>query len=452
MRTLYLRFVAVALFAAATPVAAQVAPETCSAGSCEVRLTPAQLLQHVSALVHERRFAEARPLVDALAMSPAVAMEAHFLSGYIAVETGDLPQAIAQFRTALVDHPEQTRIRLELARAMMLHGDVGAADYHFRLAQQDRTLTPQVQATIRTARGILRDRRPWHFSTDFGFAPDSNINNGSSAQSVDVVLGNQVLPLELDEQARARSGVGQTGSLSAGYRFTFGNRAGLLVDADAQGVNYKGKTNDDYTAQLAVGPELRIGDTLSLSGQGVALQRWYGGKRAATQFGMRLAAQKTLDDGQRVGLTFDARHTASGFASDYSGWSLSAYATYERVVARSLIASASVFARTDRLNAAPYSSREVGLSVSLGGELPMGINAGLTGNVSRAAYDAPITLLSSVARGDWRYGMRAYAGLRSLRVFGFSPSASYSYTRNVSSLALYRSSRSRFAFSLARYF
>ncbi len=463
MRSTLFRVAVALLFAAAAPVSAETLGTdaamiagpvggTCSNGTCQVRLTPVQLLQHASALVQERRFDEARPLVDALAMSPAVAMEAHFLSGYIAVETGNLPQAIAQFRTALVEHPEQTRIRLELARAMMLHGDVGAADYHFRLAQQDRTLTPQVQATIRAARGILRDRRPWHFSTDFGLAPDSNINNGSSAQSVDVVLGNQILPLALDAQARARSGTGQTGSVSAGYRFTLGERAGLLIDGDASGVNYKGKANDDYTVQLAAGPELRTSDTVSLSAQGVALQRWYGGKRAATQFGARFAVQKTLDGGQRLGLTLDARHTASGFASDYSGWTLSAYATYERVIARSLIATGSVFVRADRLNTAAYSSREVGVSLGLGGELPHGINAGITANLSRAAYDAPLALLSPQPRCDWRYGVRAYAGLRALRVLGFSPSASYSYTRNDSSLGLYKSSRSRFAFSLARYF
>jgi outer membrane protein len=35
---------------------------------------------------------------------------------------------------------------------------------------------------------------------------------------------------------------------------------------------------------------------------------------------------------------------------------------------------------------------------------------------------------------------------------GFSPSVSYTYTLNASSLSLYESKRSRFAFSLARYF
>jgi hypothetical protein len=117
-----------------------------------------------------------------------------------------------------------------------------------------------------------------------------------------------------------------------------------------------------------------------------------------------------------------------------------------------MIASASLFARRDLLNGAGYSSKEFGLSLGIGGELGHGLNAGISGTASRASYDAALAALSPDPRADWRLSGRIYAGLRSLRVVGFSPSVSYTYTLNDSSLTLYQSERSRFAFNLARYF
>ena len=434
------------------PLSAAPLIETCANGSCQIQLTPDQLLAHASALVEKRQFDEARPYLAVLAQAPSVGMQVHFLAGYVAVESGDLDTAIREFRASLAIDPKQTRVRLELARAMMMRGKDGGAAYHFRLAAQDSALSPEIRATIQSQRGILRDRRPWHISTEFGFAPDSNITNGTSAETVDLVVGNQTIPLTLDEEARARSGLGQTGSLSAGYRFRTSERLAFLVDGDAQGVNYKGTANDDYTVQLAAGPEFRPSEATSISLQGIGLQRWYGGERAVTQLGARFAVQHTVGEDQRVGVTLDARHSASGFQQAYSGWNLSLYATYERVIARSLIASASLFARADRLNEDAYSSNEFGLTLGLGGELAHGINAGVTGTASRATYGAPLQAFSNDPRADLRLSGRVYAGLRSLRVIGFSPSVSYTYTLNASSLSLYESKRSRFAFNLARYF
>ena len=426
--------------------------ERCANGSCQIQLTADQHLNQATLLVEQRRFDEARPLIAVLALAPTVGMETHFLAGYVAVETGDVTTAVKEFRASLAIDPKQTRVRLELARALMMQGKDGGAAYHFRLATQDSALSPEIRATIQAQRGALRDRRPWHFSTDFGVAPDSNITNGTSAETVDLVVGNQTIPLTLDENARARSGLGQTASLSAGYRFKIGGRGALVVDGDAQGVNYSGTANDDYTVQVAAGPEIRPTEATSISLQGLGLQRWYGGDRAVTQIGARLAVQHSIGESQRVGVTFDARHAASGLQQDYSGWNFALYATYERVIARSMIASASLFARADRLNEAAYSSNEFGLSLGIGGELPHGINAGVTGTASRATFAAPLAALSNDPRADWRLAGRIYAGVRSLRLMGFSPSVSYIYTLNASSLSLYESKRSRFAFSLARFF
>lgn len=457
-RALRLLLPVVSLAVPAFPGAARAEPLTtdassCADGVCSIRLTGAQLLAEAERVVVARDFDAARPMLAALANAPEHALERHFLAGYVAAETGDLDGAIGHFRAILRDDPKQTRVRLELARAMMLKGNDFGADHHFRLAEQDGALPPEVAATIRSSRGIIRDRRTWHFNFDMGFAPDSNINNATSADTIDVVFGNDTIPLKLDAEARARSGVGQTGGFSGGFRFRLSPKLAMLIDGDGQMVNYEGETADDFAAQLAVGPEFRFSEATSLSLQAIGSRRWYGGKLAADQVGVKAGVQTLLDSGQRIGLQVDARHTNSGFSPVYDGWQMGAYATYERVVGRSMIASASLFARRDSLRSKAYSNREAGFNLGIGGEFPWGLNAGVSGGASRASFDAPLAHFSpDEARKDWRMNGRAYVGLRTVRLLGFSPSLSYGYSRADSTYDFYRTDRHRVRFNLARYF
>ena len=379
-------------------------------------------------------------------------MQQQFLAGYIAIETGDVKAAIRKFRSILDENPGQTRVRLELARAYLLSGKEASADYHFRLAQNDENLPDEIARTIRNTRSVLRDQRIWRFSFDFGFAPDTNINGATDAETIDINFGPIKLPLRLDDNARERSGIGQTAGFSGGIRVKTSDRLALLFDADSKIINYKGKSADDFVVQLAAGPELRIARYSSVSLQAVGLQRWYGGRLATREYGGRLGYQQALSEGQRVGIELDARRTESQFSNAYSGWQLGANATYEHLVGKSLIASASIFARRDLLNADGFSSFNYGVNLGLGGELPLGLNAGVSASISRSEFDAPLLLYSTENRHDWRGFARAYIGSRQVKVLGFSPSIDYNYSRVDSNYDLYEMSRHRVNFKFARYF
>jgi outer membrane protein len=442
---------ALALAMLPVSVAAQQPPQ-CVNGECHLRLTADQVLQKADQLTSEHRFDEAAPLLAALEQAPQLAMERDFLVGYTAAESGKLDDAIKIFRHILNKHPEQTRVRLELGRALMIKGNTLAADHHLRLASEDRTLPEDIARTVRATRGVLRQQKQWSFNVDLGIAPDSNITNGTNAESVEINLGPFTFPVTLDAQARQKSGTGQFLSLGGSARFGLIGETRLLVEGDAQLTNYSGKGQDDLASQLAIGPEVDLSDETTLSFQALGSQRWYGGKAANTGFGLRAGLQHEIGNNQRLGFSLDARRNLSSVADTYTGWQLGGYATYERVVARRLIASASLFGRRDALRSASYSDFEVGGSLGLGGELPLGINAGISAGASRAWFDAPLALFSSDARKDWRLNGKVQIGLRSIRMMGFSPSISYNYSASLSSLNLYDSKRSRLRFALARYF
>ncbi|MFD1610870.1 surface lipoprotein assembly modifier [Sphingomonas tabacisoli] len=440
-----------ALLAVAAAASPQAVCDT--AGNCSARLTGDQLLAAAENLVHARQFDAARPLIAALENVPGKELERRFLAGYVAVETGDTKEAIAQFRAILAKDPKQTRVRLELARALMMQGDKAAADHHLRLASQDKELPPEIAATIRSARGVIRDQRMWNFRFDFGLAPDTNINNATSAEQIDLLVSpNNRLPFTLNPDARARSGLGLTASFSGGLRLKQNDHLALLADADGQFTHYGHSDFNDDMIQLAVGPEFKLSAKTTFSVEAVGLQRWFGGKTAQQQVGVKSNVTSFLDQGQRVGIQFDVRHTESSFGTSYDGWQYGAYGTYERVVMRSMVASASLFVRRESLKAPAFSNTETGFNIGIGGELPHGINAGLSGGLSYAGYDGAIAVFSTDNRHDFRANVRAYLGSRAIRVLGFSPSITYTFTHNGSNYPFYASDRHRFRFALAHYF
>lgn len=421
-------------------------------GRCEVRVTPKQMLAKAEQLILQKQYQTALPLVEALRQVPDLKMQQQFLAGFIAVETGDLKGAISNFRGILEESPGQTRVRLELARAYLMSGKESAADYHFRLAQNDDNLPDEIARTIRNTRSILRDQRVWRFSFDFGFAPDTNINNATSAETIDVNFGSVTLPLTLDDNARKTSGIGQTGSFSGGLRLKTSDKIALIFDTDSKFINYKGKAADDIISQIAFGPELKIASYSSVSVQAVGQQRWYGGKLATREYGARLAFQNALSQGQRIGVELDARKTDSKFSDDYSGWQLGANATYEHLIGKSLIASASVFARRDLLNSDQYSSLNYGMNLGIGGEMPFGLNAGVSASISRSTFDEADGFFSTEKRQDWRSFARAYIGSRQVKVLGFSPSIDYNYSRVDSNYDLHQMNKHRVNFKFAKFF
>jgi hypothetical protein len=226
----------------------------------------------------------------------------------------------------------------------------------------------------------------------------------------------------------------------------------MVVDADGNAVNYAGRRADDISSLVAAGPELTLDNGTRVTFAATAGQRWYGGERALRSYGARAGVQKYLGDGARVAAQFDLRRLESGFSRDYDGWQMAGYVSLEKVVRQTMVASVTGFARREPLRSEAYSNTEVGVIAGIGGELPWGINAGISGQASRATYDEALAIFGPKPRKDLRLQARAFLGARSVRVAGFSPSISYTYASTLSNIGLYDFDRHRVEFQLARYF
>ncbi len=443
--------IAFAAALAASSAAAQPA-SGCEGAGCRISLTPQQLLASADGLVARGLHAQAKPLVEALRLAPGYKMQSRFLLGLIASAAGDPQTAAGHFKAILADDPRQTRVRLELGKAFLAMRKSASADRQFALAAQDSELPPEIARTIRTVRDTIRGSRAWRLDLNLGIAPDSNINNATSAQSVTVLLGDAAIPLELNEEAKARSGMGQVAQLSGGLRLPLSDEVSAIAELDGSGTNYKGSDFDDYVVQGAAGAEYRVSETSSASFQTVGAQRWFGGKAVNRQFGVRIGGQRVVGGSDRFGVQLDVRRTTALFDRSYSGWQTALYGTYERAISPTIVASMGPFVRRDGLREKAFSNTEVGGNLGIGGELSHGINFGASVGLSRALYDAPLAIFDVNARKDNRFVVRATVGNRKLRVLGLSPQLVWTYTKVDSSLHFYDSSRSRFEFTVARYF
>ena len=114
-----------------------------------------------------------------------------------------LDEAIAALRAILIDRPELTRVRLELARALFLTG----ADRPSR-DQFERVLAggpaPPVVANINRYLAQIRKRRRWTSYFGGSIAEDSNLGAASDSEFI-YIFG---LPFRRNEESLATSGTG----------------------------------------------------------------------------------------------------------------------------------------------------------------------------------------------------------------------------------------------------
>ncbi len=116
-------------------------------------------------------------------------------------KTDLLGEAIAALRAILIDHPQLTRVRLELARAFFLKGDDDLSKTHFDRVIAGDPPAPML-ANIRRFLHVIRARRRWSGYFSFNIEQNDNLNSGTETEVV-YLFG---LPFTLNEGSRPRSG------------------------------------------------------------------------------------------------------------------------------------------------------------------------------------------------------------------------------------------------------
>ena len=238
-------------------------------------------------LVSNGRFDEALSLLGGLNRDHPDKVDVLFLTGMAAIgaagarEDDEAAQAlllngaIAALRLILIDRPELTRVRLELARAFFLKGEDELARRHFEVVLAGRP-APPVVANIRRFLAHIRARARWRYHVGFALAPDSNIGSGSEERTIYIPVGSASLPFQRDAAELTTSGIGVSVWGGAEYQYPLGDELRLRAGGQFARREYAGSQFDQLFLAAHLGPRWLVDRDTEVSLLASARQRWVG--------------------------------------------------------------------------------------------------------------------------------------------------------------------------------
>ena len=160
-----------------------------------------------------------------------------------------LDEAIAAFRTMLIDRPELVRVRLELARAFFFKGEDDLSRRHFEQVLAGNPPAPVV-ANVRRFLSQIRARRRWSLHAGFSVAPDTNIAGTSDERFIHI----GGLPFRRDAEELTTSGVGLSVWSGGEYQLPLNDRLRLRAGGNIWRRDYAGRRFDRIIVSGHAGP------------------------------------------------------------------------------------------------------------------------------------------------------------------------------------------------------
>ena len=354
-----------------------------------------------------------------------------FLHGSIALHRGDWQAAIVRFRAMLARNPDLPRVRLDLAFAHFQAGEDGRATHHFRLALGTKDLPPVVRDRALAFLDRIRRRKSWSITGTVALAPDSNINNATSATEVEL-FG---FPAQLSEDAREASGVGLSVNLDGGYEGRISPDVRFRTSAGLSTRTYRESRFNERVVNLRAGPRFLL-EKFDLRPELTTSLRDLDGDLYSRSAGLELSGNWLIAPSWLLNAAIGGeRISYETFLGD--GHTFSVDLGLAHALGRATQVRADTAFRRENLDSDSYSWREYILGVSATRELPRGFVVGGGPLFRWREYGAPLPAFGPEARRDRTLGARITVSNRRLDWFGFSPQITLRHERRDSNLDLY---------------
>lgn len=395
-------------------------------------LNAAELFAAAERLLSEDRPADAAALLEALAadVDLQVRNEARFRLARLREKEGRRAEAAVLLRRILDEEPGAARVRLELARVLVLVGDEQGARQQLRQAQS-AGLPADLSRVVDQFRTALRSRAPYGATFEIALAPDSNVNRATARQTLDA----GPFPIELSDDARERSGLGIAMVGQAFARLPIATNLHILPRLGGTARLYRDGRFDDVGIDARVGIERTDSTFGRLTLSGGHERRWFGGRRFNRSL---VAALDWLRPVSRtaqltIGASAARQRYRTSRAQDGSLYQVSA--GYERALTQRTGLSLSLSgARQDAVDPG-YANWSAGITAL--GYVEVGrATVFATSTVRRLEADGRFFLFDT-ARREWLARHVVGATVRQATVAGFAPVVRLVIERNRSTVGLF---------------
>lgn len=431
----------------AIAAAAMVAPPQPSlATSNAIVLSPAEMFRLAEEAQQRGDIAAAEILYRALTADKSLQLrnEARFRLAMIYATQREYTQSVPLLRQILDEQPSAQRVRLELARILVLLGDVVDARRELKAARAVG-LPPDVAQLVDRFSAALRSEKSFGGSVNLALTSDTNINRATRSDTLGTVIGDFVL----DKDAKARSGEGVTFDGEVYRRVDLGTDASLLGSLSGSGYFYGDKQFDDVALVAKMGPELQLLRSRVIF-SAVIGRRWFGGQLFTSSVGAAFDLTRPLSSVAQFRVSATADHIIDHENSLETGEEVSGTTTVEKALsARTGVGIALTGVRralrdsgysTTSGQATVFGYREFG-KTTLAASLSLG----------RLLADKRL-LLFPERRSEWFSRGILGATFGQFTVQGFAPTVRLTFERNRSTVGLYDYKRTALDFGLTRAF
>ena len=427
-----------------------------------------------------RPIADARP--DSKAATFSLGMSALMVSD-LSLRAGSSPRdaqqqeyyniAVRSFRTVLIGEPNLLRVRLELARSLFGRGvcvqpprnlfkhligdDCWAAEQHFLRVLGSGGVPPIAATRIRGFVQVIRARKRASGSLNVSLAPDTNVNTATSSETIDI-LG---LPFQLDDEARARSGIGVVGTLGVVYqrpiptlKWLPGSVARLRVGGQMYRRDYSGGDFDDSSYSIFAGPRF-IGNRSQLNIAFQADNRTVNGRPYSRQFGLQadgaymMFRKLWVGGGGTLARSYPLVALGDPFNPGFTA-NVNAFAFIPVIPSLSLRVSSGLSReKTGRLRTR-HKTRWAGISLNY--DLPLGFTVSGGQQLFFTGYDYGSAIFGPDPPKTRMVFSRVSAYNRAIKIMGFSPSISIIRENRTSNVGVYEYKRYRVEGGVVRVF
>ena len=357
-----------------------------------------------------------------------------FIEGLIFKARGNLTGAAKNYRAALADDPSLTLVRAELAQTLFLLEEDDSAKHHLNLLMAEAPNDYEAQG-IRSFIDTIDARRPFKFSAYVSVAPSTNVNNGSSNDTIYAPLWG--VDMDIDDSSREQSGIGFSTGFSAGYSHRLGNDFSVVMGGGVNATLYTDPDFNMYSASQSA--ELRYLLADGFLGAGVVASENMKNDEIGLSYysyGPRVSLQKAITPRDRINLSSVYEWRTYTDSSSNDGTALMVDGSWNHAFDSSLTASLGagydrIKAETDFISYETYSG-----SFGLYRELPKGITVDLSGEVRLSEFD-DVHPIAGVTRKDTRLTGIVALTKRDFNIWGYAPSLEYTYVYNDSNISLY---------------
>lgn len=305
---------------------------------------------------------------------------------------------------------------------------------------------PEVKTNIDQYLAAIVRLKQWSSDVAIALAQDTNVNGATSVHQVDIYG----LPFTLSDNARQKSGAGVAVDIGGEWAPLISDNMKAKLGGHVHRLEYGGSSFDDMTVSTYAGPEFLLPrwqiDTLV-----TGFRRWYGNTPYNQGVGGRAAVGYALLRGAQFGSAIDVQTVTYRQVPDQNGTVTSGNleATYTISPSSFVRVSGGEASQSAKVSALADTTRWVTLDYYQ--DLPWGFSANIEPAFAWTRYNAPLAAFG-VTRADNIWAARFDVLNRRIEYGGFAPRLSFIYTRQSSTIALYRYSRMQVQIGLTRQF